>query len=163
MGLNLRLPVALLVVQQLSQQLLCRCQGISDGRDGVVAQAQPLPSPGAFGMDTGGNLVQLFDKMGPVVNQNSAALGHAQGVVVQGLQQGWLLLPVLQNPKLLLMQPVILRQGGGILGTQLTDAAVQKLSPRPGPFPNEVEVLWAEQHRGEQSRQLSGRFQSHPV
>ena len=86
-GGNLRLPVGLLVGHELGQDGLWPGLRIGDGGHRLIAQPQPLPPPGAVGVDGGGRSHQPLDEVGPVVDQNSAALGHPQGKIVQGIQQ----------------------------------------------------------------------------
>ena len=89
-------------------------------------------------MDGRGGLPELFHEVGPVVDQHRPGLGHTQGKLVQGLQKRGLLLTVPQYPGFVLMQPLILRQGLGIAGTELADALIQEAAALRSPFPDKV-------------------------
>lgn len=114
-------------------------------------------------MDGGGALVQTPDKVGPVVDHQRTRLGHTQVEVVQRVQQGGVVRPVPQNAGLMLVQPVVLRQGGGISGPQLTDGAVQKPPPRRRAVPDQSQILRTEQHRGQHPGQLPALFSRTPL
>jgi len=101
--------------------------------------------------------------MSPVVDEDGAGLGHAQGELVQGIQQGGLLRPVPEDAGLVLVEPVVLGQGGGVAGPELADALVEEAPPCGGPLPDEGEVLGAEQHGIQNAGQLPGVFQPYPV
>ena len=83
-------------------------------------------------------------------------LGHAQAEIVQGLKEGGIFRPVPQNAGLVLVEAVILPQGLGVPGPQLADGQIQEFPPGGRPLPDEVQVLRAEQHRGQDPRQLPG-------
>ena len=114
-------------------------------------------------MDGRCRLLQTLDKVGPIVDEQCPHLGHAQVKVVQGGQQGGVLVPVPQDAGLVFIQPPVFRQGLGVPGAELTDGAVQKPPPGGGPLPDKIQVLRAEQHRVQHPRQLPGVFQPDPV
>ena len=114
-------------------------------------------------MDGGGRLPELFHKVGTVVDEHRPGLGHAERELVQGLQERRLLLAVPQNPGLVLVEPLVLRQGLGVAGPQLADALVQEAAPLRGPLPDEVEVLRAEEHALKKPGELPDVLQRHAV
>ena len=162
-AVQLRLFVPGLVVQQQGQQLLRRCQGVRDVGHGGIGQAQLLPAAGEVPVDGGRRLLQPLDEVGPIMDEQGPHLGHAQVKVVQGGQQGGVLVPVPQDAGLVLIQSAVFRQGLGVPGAELTDSAVQKPPPGGGPLPDKIQVLRAEQHRVQHPRQLPGVFQPDPV
>ena len=101
--------------------------------------------------------------MGPVMDHQRPGLGHAQAEVVQGLKEGGILRPVPQDAGLVLIEAVVLPQGLGVSGPQLADGQIQELPPGGRPLPDQVQVLRAEQHRGQNARELPGGLQPHPV
>ena len=93
-GLQLRLFVALLVGEQLGENLPRAPLRIGDGGHRLVPEIQVLPPAGEVPVDGGRHLPQAFDEVGPVVDEQGAGLGHAQIELIQGVQQGRVLLPV---------------------------------------------------------------------
>ena len=57
------------------------------------------------------------------------------------------------------MEPLILRQRQGVPGPQLADAIIQKSPPGDGSFPDQIQVLRAEQHTLKNTGQLAAVFQ----
>ena len=129
--------------QELGQDGLGRGLRVGDRGHRLIPQIQRLPPAGAVPVDLRGGLPQPADKVGAVVDDHRPALGHPQGEVVQGVQQGGVLPGVLQNPGLVLVEPLVLRQGLGVPGPELADAAVQKPPPDLRPLPDQVQVLRA--------------------
>ena len=162
-GIQLRLPVPLLMVQQHGQQLPGGLQRVVHRGHRLILKPQLLPPAGKVGMDGGGVLPQPLHKVGPVVNEDGPGLSHAQVKVVQSLEQGWIFRPVPQNPGLVLVEAVIFRQRGGIPGPQLADGAVQKLPPGRAPLPDEIQILGAEEDGIENPAELPGGLEPHPV
>lgn len=137
--------------------------GVGDGGYRLIGQAQLLPPAGKVQMDGGRHLPQALDEVGPVVDEQGPGLGHAQVELVQGVQQGGVLLPVPEYADLMLVEAAILRQGLGVLGPKLADTPVQEPPPGSRSLPDEVEVLRAEEHGVEHAGQLPGGLEAHPV
>ena len=110
-------------------------------------------------MNGRGRLTQPLDKVRPVMDQQRSRLGHAHGKLVQRVQQGGLFLAVSQNAGLVLVKPLIFRKCLRVPGPQLADAVIQKAPPGGGAFPDQIQVLRAEQHALENAGQLAAVFQ----
>ena len=110
-------------------------------------------------MNGRGRLTQPLDKVRPVMDQQRSRLGHAHGKLVQCVQQGGLFLAVSQNAGLVLVKPLIFRKCLRVPGPKLADAVIQKAPPGGGSFPDQIQVLRAEQHTLKNTGQLAAVFQ----
>ena len=110
-------------------------------------------------MNGRGRLTQPLDKVRPVMDQQRSRLGHAHGKLVQRVQQGGLFLAVSQNAGLVLVKPLIFLKCLRVPGPQLADAVIQKAPPGGGSFPDQIQVLRAEQHTLKNTGQLAAVFQ----
>ena len=110
-------------------------------------------------MNGRGRLTQPLDKVRPVMDQQRSRLGHAHGKLVQRVQQGGLFLAVSQNADLVLVKPLIFRKCLRVPGPKLADAVIQKAPPGGGSFPDQIQVLRAEQHTLKNTGQLAAVFQ----
>ena len=110
-------------------------------------------------MNGRGRLTQPLDKVRPVMDQQRSRLGHAHGKLVQRVQQGGLFLAVPQNADLVLVKPLIFRKCLRVPGPKLADAVIQKAPPGGGSFPDQIQVLRAEQHALKNTGQLAAVFQ----
>ena len=110
-------------------------------------------------MNGRGRLTQPLDKVRPVMDQQRSCLGHAHGKLVQRVQQGGLFLAVPQNAGLVLVKPLIFHKCLRVPGPKLADAVIQKAPPGGGSFPDQIQVLRAEQHTLKNTGQLAAVFQ----
>ena len=110
-------------------------------------------------MNGRGRLTQPLDKVRPVMDQQRSRLGHAHGKLVQRVQQGGLFLAVPQNAGLVLVKPLIFHKCLRVPGPKLADAVIQKAPPGGGSFPDQIQVLRAEQHTLKNTGQLAAVFQ----
>ena len=162
-GLQFGLPVPLLMLQQLGQDLPRGGLRIGHGLHRLIMQLQPLPASGKIQMDGGRDLPQALDEVGPVMDEHRPRLGHAEVEFVQRVQQGGLFRTVPEDAGLVLIKPAVLGQGLGIPGAQLADAAVQKPPAHQGPLPDQVQILRAKQNGVQHPRQLPGGLEAHAV
>ena len=96
-------------------------QRVRDGLYRLVLHRQLFPAAGAFSVGRSGILREHFDKAGPVVNQNGPGFRHAE---IEVRQSGDKIRPVgavPEYPGLMLMETLVLRQGGGVAWAQLAE------------------------------------------
>ena len=91
-------------------------------------------------MDGGRHLPQALDEVGPVVDEQGPGLGHAQVELVQGVQQGGVLLPVPEYADLMLVEAAILRQASAYLAAAGRCRCPGTAGGWP-PLPDEVQIL----------------------
>ena len=94
--------------------------------------------------------------MGPVVDDQSASPGHGLVEILQHVQQTGILLPVPQDPGLVVQELVVLGQGFRVPGPQLADGVVQEGPPFRRAGLDEGQILRTEEDRLEDPRQLPG-------
>ena len=119
-GVQLRPVVPLQMLLEIPVQHAHRGEGVRDIGNGLVLQGEFLGAAGKLSVKNGRFLSKALIESGPVGDQQSAHLAETGIEVRQDLQQRGVLPPVLQDPALLVQDPVVLRKGGVIVGSKLT-------------------------------------------
>ena len=134
----------------MAAELFCQdlhiCRRIRDGGDGLVSDLQLFPSAGALPVVAGGVAVQRLGELLAVVDQNCPEADHPLVEVRQQLQEIRPLVAVPQDAGLVLIEPVILRQGGRVPGPQLAEGRVHEPPAGGGALPDEIQVVRTEEH-----------------
>ena len=98
-------------------------------------------------MMAGGIPIQRLGKLLAVVDQHRAEADHPLVEIRQQIQEIRPLVAVPQDAGLVLIEPVILRQGRRVAGPQLAEGRIHEPPPGGGPLPDEIQILRTEEHR----------------
>ena len=151
------------MVLQLGFQGSNRRKGVCNGGNRLVIQLKLLPPAGKLPVVLPCCFPQGIIKSGTVGNQDGTHPAQPTVVLRQNFQHGGIVLPILENPPLLLQNPAVFRQGCVIIGAQLTQGIVPEFPPGGGTGFENHQILRAEQHRGQQPIEVCGGFFLHPV